>query len=162
MAAVTVARAGAVGACEPSRRRSGTAALRVGLVVANLTAGLMTLASLSMRWKRRGNGSTFSALELASTLTTGPTALRGGRLLAVVVYGVGTIGFGVIALAGARRRRWLLLRLTLGVLLLALLTVLVWRGWLPLRQWNQGPRVVFGASLLVLASTGCGLVLEKR
>lgn len=125
----------------------------VTLFVVRATAGVLAVGSLFVPWKRQGNGSTFSAAQLATVLSSGPTALPGGRLIAVVVYGVAAAGCVLLGLSGAAGRWATVLRLAVGALLLVMLAAAVSGGWLPFAQWAAGPRLVAAAGALTVVSS---------
>lgn len=116
--------------------------------VVNALAGLLAVLSLVLPWKLQGNGSTFSAARLASTLSSGPTAIPGGRLVFAFVYGVAIVGCILLALSGVGTRWAAVVRVSLGLVLLAGIVTCAVTGWLPLEQWSHGPRLVAASGFL--------------
>jgi hypothetical protein len=121
---------------------------RVIVFALNASAGILAIYSLTTRWKRRGNGSSFTAIELARTLTSGPTALPSGRFVMAGVYVVGLSGCVLLALSGTTRRRLVAVRLIVTLLLLVVLWIAVTRAPLPVAQWAAGPRLLLTAVAL--------------
>lgn len=130
----------------------------VGRFVVNAVSGVLAVASLLLPWKEQGHGSSLSAARLAATLTSGPTALPGGRLVAAFVYGVAVAGCALLMLSGAGGRVVALVRCGLGATLLAALAVVSVRGILPPDQWGSGPFLVMVAGSLAAATSAWTLV----
>jgi hypothetical protein len=123
-------------------------AARVVTFLLNAAAGALAIYSLTTRWKRQGNGSSFTAIELGRTLTSGPTALSSGRYVMAGIYVVGLSGCVLLALAGSTRRRSSAARLVVTIVLLVVLWIAVTRAPLPVAQWAAGPRLLLTAVAL--------------
>jgi hypothetical protein len=123
-------------------------AARVIVFALNALAGVLAIYSLTTKWKRRGNGSSFTAIELARTLTSGPTALSSGRFVMAGVYIVGLSGCVLLALAGSTRRRVVAARFIVTIVMLVVLWIAMTRAPLPLDQWAAGPRLLLTAVAL--------------